>query len=114
MYLQVQVLAGVTSVPTEAEFHADNTPVFYRFGWDLTEAVRAAGFEAEVLVTEQFRRWLAGEEPVPAMNGDEFSIESLVHHARPHDLTAVASEADATLLAFLPPYQFVTWECRRP
>ena len=113
MYLQVPVLAGTTSVPTEPEFHADNTPVFYRFGWDLTDAVRAAGFESDVLVTDRFRSWLVDAERVPPINGNEFAIESLVTHARPHDLTSVASDLDASRLGFLPPYQFVTWECRR-
>jgi SAM-dependent methyltransferase len=114
MYLQVPLLHGQTAVPLTPEFHADNTPVHFNFGWDLTDAARAAGFEVDVLVTSEFRSWLAGEKPSPGSTGDEFSIESLLRHVRVDDLTSIANDAQAGQLGFLPPYQFVTWECRRP
>jgi SAM-dependent methyltransferase len=37
MYLQVPLVYGKTAAPTTPEFHADNTPVFWNFGWDLTD-----------------------------------------------------------------------------
>jgi hypothetical protein len=114
MYVQVPLVIGVTGVPAVPTFHADNTPVFFEFGWDLTDQFKAAGFEAEVLVPAQFRAWLVGDEPAPASTGDEFHIDSLVEHARPAELDAVADDRESAQLGFLPPYQYATWECRRP
>jgi acyl-ACP thioesterase len=37
MFLQVPVLQGRTAPPVEPEFHGDNTPVFWRFGPELTD-----------------------------------------------------------------------------
>jgi SAM-dependent methyltransferase len=37
MYLQVPLTRGTTAAPTTPEFHDDNTPVFWNFGWDLTD-----------------------------------------------------------------------------
>src|SRR5438067_9538846 len=34
LYLMVPLPQGRTCVPAEPEFHADATPVFWRFGWD--------------------------------------------------------------------------------
>lgn len=113
MYLQVPLVVGDTRVPSEPEFHADNTPVFFNFGWDLTDQLRAAGFDADVLVTEQYFDWLTGRSPAPASNGDGFVVESLVEHARPNDLIAVAGPAQSSRLGFVPAYHFATWECRR-
>ena len=42
MYLQVPLSRGQTAAPTTPEFHDDNTPVFWNFGWDLTDR-RASG-----------------------------------------------------------------------
>ena len=72
MYLQIPILHGATSAPTEPEFHADNTPVFWNFGWDLTDMVRAAGFTTTVLVTEDIRRDAARRLPIPPYDGDVF------------------------------------------
>jgi hypothetical protein len=51
---------------------------------------------------------------MPAPNGDGFHTDLLAEHARPGDLTAVADDAEAARLGFLPPYHFATWECLRP
>ena len=105
LYLQVPLLQGVTTVPTEPEFHEDHTPVFFRFGWDLTDVLRAAGFEVDVLVTEAWWSSLTSRAPAPATDG-EFAIDSLVEHVRPADLQVVADDHEATQLGFLPPHQF--------
>ncbi|MGI9054079.1 MAG: class I SAM-dependent methyltransferase, partial [Ilumatobacteraceae bacterium] len=114
MYLQVPLLHGDTRVPVEPEFHADNTPVFFNFGWDLIDQLEAAGFEVTVLVTDRFRSWLATPATGPSSNGDGFLVESLTEHARLDSVTGVADEQQSVQLGFLPPYHFVTWECRRP
>jgi hypothetical protein len=114
IYLQVPLVYGVTAPPVVPEFHADNTPVFWNFGWDLTDQLRSAGFRTTVLVTEAYRRMLSGEAPMPAPNGDGFHTDQLAEHVRPGELTAVADDAEAARMGFLPPYHFATWECLRP
>jgi len=50
--LQVPLLQERTAPPTEPEFHGDQTPVFWRFGPDLGDALRRQGFAIELLATE--------------------------------------------------------------
>jgi SAM-dependent methyltransferase len=114
VFLQVPLLHGVTAAPTTPEFHADNTPVFWNFGWDLTGRLRAAGFTTSVLVTSGFAALLTGRQPVPAPDGDIFDVADMVRHARPADLTVVATDAESISMGWLPSHQFVTWECRKP
>jgi SAM-dependent methyltransferase len=114
MYLQVPLVYGVTAAPVRPEFHADNTPVFWNFGWDLTDRLRSAGFTTTVLVTEEYAAILRGDEPAPDPHGDGFHVDQLVEHARPDDLTVAADRPTARRLGFEPAYHFATWECRRP
>ena len=114
MYLQVPLVYGATAAPTTPEFHADNTPVFWNFGWDLTDQVRAAGFVSTVLVTHEYDAVLRGELPAPDPHGDGFHVDTLLEHVRVDDLTPAADEADARLMGFEPCYHFATWECLRP
>ena len=113
MYLQVPLVRGYTSAPTEPEFHADNTPVFWNFGWDLTDMLRAAGFTTTVLVTAGFARLLTGEVPPPPPDPMDFDVADLVRRVRLDDLTIGADDAEAEAMGWLPPYQFATWECIR-
>jgi len=113
MYLQVPLVYGDTRVPLTPEFHADNTPVFFNFGWDLTDQLRAAGFAADVLVPDRYRSWLAGDADAPSSNGDGFIVESLTEHVRIDDVVGVADDRQAAQLGFRPAYHFATWECRR-
>ncbi len=114
MYLQVPLVYGATSAPTEPEFHADNTPVFWNFGWDLTDRLRAAGFTTTVLVTDEYDRVLRGELSEPDPHGDGFHVDTLLEHVRVDDLTVAADDAQSTLMGFEPAYHFATWECLRP
>ena len=114
MYLQVPLVYGATSVPTTPEFHADNTPVFFNFGWDLTDRLRAAGFTTTVLVTDEYEQVLRGELDAPDPHGDGFHVDTLLEHVRLADLTPVADEARGRLMGFEPCYHFATWECLRP
>ena len=114
MYLQVPLVYGVTSVPIEPEFHADNTPVFFNFGWDLTDLVRAAGFHTTVLVTEEYESVLRAGTTDHDANLDGFHLDQLVEHVRLDELTTVATPEDARLVGFLPGHHFATWECLRP
>jgi SAM-dependent methyltransferase len=113
VFLQVPLLHGRTAAPTTPEFHADNTPVFWNFGWDLTDMLRSAGFTTTALVTQQFAEVLRGQQQPPAPDGDIFDVVDMVRHARPADLTVIANDQQATAMGWLPSHQFVTWECRK-
>jgi SAM-dependent methyltransferase len=111
VYLQVPLLQAVTAPPVEPEFHDDDTPVFWRFGWDLTDRIRSHGFEVDVLVPETFRRLLS--DPAQRLDDSgEFLLSSIVPHPRPSDLVAVADDVLARRLGFEPAFQHVVWECR--
>ena len=113
MYLQVPVLQGATAPPAGLELHGDDTPVFWRFGYDLTERLRAAGFTTTALVTRTWAELAASEAtgwPDGAVAG-EFDVASMLAGVRPADLTVVAEDADAARLGAVPAYMFLTWEC---
>lgn len=114
MYLQVPLTRGATAVPSEPEFHADNTPVFYNFGWDLTSTVRSSGFEARVLVTSDFSRVLADRSTEPPPPFDGFDLASLWADVALDDLEIVADSNVSNRLGFQPAHQFATWECIKP
>jgi SAM-dependent methyltransferase len=114
MYLQVPLVYGATAAPTTPEFHADNTPVFWNFGWDLTDLVRSAGFTTTVLVTDEYDKVLRGELSAPDPHGDGFHVDTLLEHVRVGDLTVAANDAQSRLMGFEPCYHFATWECLRP
>lgn len=119
MYLQVPLLHGVTREPLVPEFHADNTKVFFNFGWDLLDRLRAARFTTSALVTDEWLAALTGLTPPPPDSGDEFSIGELVDVARrtlvgDRDVVSVADRQTSLRLGFLPPHHHVTWECVKP
>jgi SAM-dependent methyltransferase len=111
MYLQVPVLQGATAPPVEPEFHGDDTPVFWRFGPDLTERLRAHGFATTLLCTAEWqRRVAAGDQEWGAPTSREFDVASLLAGSVAEDLVAVADDATAARLGFLPAYMYLTWE----
>jgi SAM-dependent methyltransferase len=114
MYLQVPLVYGATSVPVEPEFHADNTPVFFNFGWDLTDRLRDEGFATTVLVTEEYEQVLRSGRTDHDAGLDGFHLDQLIEHVRLDDLTTVATPEQARLVGFLPAHHFATWECLRP
>jgi SAM-dependent methyltransferase len=113
MYLQVPVLQGTTAPPTEPEFHGDDTPVFWRFGPDLTARLRDSGFTTTLLCTQP---WLdhvrSGTPSWPTDTSREFDVDSLLVGTVEADLTSVATRAEAEHHGFVPAYMFLTWECR--
>jgi SAM-dependent methyltransferase len=116
MLLQVPVGQATTAPPPEPEFHGDNTPVFWRFGMDLTERLRKHGFQTSVLCTEDFRRRVeAGDTHwEPVFQYPEFDYEALVTAAAAEDLVVVADDALAQRDGLYPSYQFLTWEAVKP
>ena len=111
MYLQVPVLQGTTAPPTEPEFHGDDTPVFWRFGYDLTARLRDHGFTATALVTEPWKALVAGgAEHWDGDTSPEFAPASMLAGAIAEDLTVVATAEEARRIGAEPPYMFLTWE----
>jgi SAM-dependent methyltransferase len=115
MYLQVPVLQGATAPPTEPEFHGDNTPVFWRFGFDLTARLREHGFTTTLLATDGFIAHVAsGAAEWPGPTSPEFDVTSMTAGAVAEDLTSVADDDLAHRLGLLPAYMFLTWEAVKP
>jgi len=111
MYLQVPVLQGATAPPTEPEFHGDDTPVFWRFGPDLTARLRDHGFTTTLLCTEDWKRRVdAGDQDWGAGTSKEFDVTSLLGGSVADDLLSVADDTTAARLGFVPSYMFLTFE----
>jgi SAM-dependent methyltransferase len=112
MYLQVPVLQGVTAPPAQPEFHGDDTPVFWRFGYDLTDRLRAHGFDAALLVPEAWAALVAGAPAPPAGTvAAEFDVASMLAGAQLRDLRVVATGDEAERIGAEPAYMFCTWRC---
>src|SRR5690606_1904589 len=114
VYLQIPLLQATTAPPVEPEFHGDDTPVFWRFGWDITTTLRDAGFDTTVLVPEPLRRAVADGSPWPPPHSPEFAVDEVLAAAPLDELAVVADDARTAQLGFDPAYMFVTWEARKP
>ena len=112
-YLQVPLLQGSTAPPLEPEFHADNTKVYWRFGWDLTTMLRTSGFAVRVLVTDEFARQLVASSAAAPDQSGEFDLRSIRRDVIHADLEPVLTDRQARRLGILPCHQFVVWECLR-
>jgi SAM-dependent methyltransferase len=114
LLLQVPVLQGTTAPPVEPEFHQDNTPVFWRFGFDLTPRLREHGFETALLCTAEFEDAIFTEtNPWTEWSG-EFGVPDMLAGAILSDLETVADREQATWLGLDPGYMYFTWDCRVP
>lgn len=114
MFLQVPVLQGRTAPPATPEFHGDATPVFWRFGPDLTGRLRDLGFRARLLCTEGFHSLVAsGAATWPDQSSPEFDVDSILAAARTEDLLPIAGREVSRRLGFQPEYMFLTWEARK-
>jgi SAM-dependent methyltransferase len=115
LLLQVPLLQPSTAPPREPEFHEDNSPVFWRFGLDLTGRLRERGFATTLLVTEELRRRVvARDAALPASGSGEVDAAGLVSAADPDDLTVVASDKVARSTGLVPWYMFAAWHCVKP
>jgi SAM-dependent methyltransferase len=112
LYLQVPVLQGETAPPVQPEFHMDNTPVFWRFGFDLAETMTRHGFQSAVLVTEPFADALAGAE-LP-WHDRQWDVPGMLPAALRAGVEVAVTTAVAARLGLWESYQFVTFEGRAP
>jgi SAM-dependent methyltransferase len=112
--LQVPVPQARTTVPAEPEYHGDRTLVFFRFGWDLADRVRDAGFTCATLVTSELLAAARTGRSPWVHEGADCDVDDLVAGADPAALTVVADTGQARALGFRPAYQFVTFDCAKP
>lgn len=109
VFLQVPVPHGRTAPPVEPEYHGDHTLVHWRFGWDLRDRFRAAGFQCDTLVTQELRDDVASGSVDPYDRAD-FDVPDLMACVRPDELTVVADPRTAARFGFAPAFQFVTFD----
>ena len=114
VFLQVPLPQAVTGVPAEPEYHGDRTLVHFRFGWDLADQVRAAGFACDTLVTSELRDAAAAGRHPWVHDGPDCDVDDLLAGADARAMTVVADEVQARRHGFRPAYQFVTFDCRKP
>lgn len=115
LLLQVPVLHGQTERPAELELHGDDTPVFWRFGLDLTDRLRDCGFNVRVLTTLGLYALIRGDvRDWPDPTSPEFDVRSILARARSEDFEPIADTETSRLLGFVPGYMFLTWECEAP
>jgi SAM-dependent methyltransferase len=113
-YVMVPLTAARTAPPATPEFHNDETPVFWRFGWDFADVVAAAGFTVSTLVTADL---LSRAQHANGWGyvGPDVDSDSVLDGARQRtdSLTVVADVATSRWFGFDPSFFFVAWECRR-
>jgi SAM-dependent methyltransferase len=115
LVLLVPVLQGVTAPPEEPEFHGDDTPVFWRFGLDLTDTLRSHGFDTTLLCTADFKRHAERRDPEwPEGISPEWDVESILASTKVDDLTVICDDALAETLGLRPSYQYLAWHARKP
>lgn len=111
LLLQVPVLQATTAPPTEPEYHGDNTPVFWRFGFDLTARLRDTGFKADLLCTASLAEAVRnGTNPWEEWSG-EFDVPAILKGAVADDLVVVADDEVERQLGIQPGYMYLTWDC---
>jgi SAM-dependent methyltransferase len=109
--LQVPVLQSRTAPPAEPEFHGDDTPVFWRFGFDLTQRLRDLGFVTELLCTAQLADAVRSTtNPWHEWSG-EFDVPDILSGAIADDLMVVADAPTSARLGIDPGYMYLTWDC---
>jgi SAM-dependent methyltransferase len=112
--LLVPVPQGVTAPPAEPEFHGDMTPVFWRFGLDLTDRLRSHGFETRLLCTEEFHRHVEARDAVWPDLYEEWDVPSIVDAAKLDDLTVVMDDRLARTTGLTPGYMYLAWHGQKP
>jgi SAM-dependent methyltransferase len=113
VFVMVPLLQGHTAPPVEVEYHGDQTLVYWRFGWDLTELLSQAGFATTTLVTSDLKRRAQENDPWGHIEAGVDS-DGVLDGARERSgsLTVVAEESAGAWYGFFPSFFFVVWECR--
>lgn len=113
VFLQVPLAAARTSVPRSPEYHGDRTLVYFRFGWDLADMIRRQGFACDILCPADLRAAIQDGRSF-GYQGDDCDSDDLMGGIDAAALTVVVDNRAALRHAFVPAFQFVTFECRKP
>lgn len=115
LVLLVPVLQPFTAPPAEPEFHGDDTPVFWRFGYDLTERLAKHGFDTRLLCPEGFRLHAVKRDTFFGEGvSAEYDVDGLIHQAPADDLTVVCDDPLTRTLGLVPYYMYLAWHARKP
>ena len=88
------MLQAADGASDEPEFHGDNTAVFWRFGYDLTDRLRQHDWPVHALCTAAWADALAtGHPAVAEPHRPEFDLEDMLAGA-PTDDFEVAADAE--------------------
>jgi SAM-dependent methyltransferase len=111
LYLQVPVQDGVTAPPAAPELHEDRTPVFWRFGFDLADRLRAHGLATTVLVTAPMADAVRTGDATPLDGRDSgWDVPAMVSAGRRVGVESVVDPATARRLGLWHGYQFAVFE----
>jgi len=111
----VPVPQARTVPPSEPEFHGDRTPVFWRFGLDLTERLRKHGFETRLLCTADFVRHAESNDAEwPQGIAPEWDVPSILAATDPAELTPICDDALAATIGLNPSYMYLAWHGHKP
>jgi SAM-dependent methyltransferase len=113
--IAVPVPQARTAPPATPEYHGDDTLVYWRFGWDLTDRLQGHGFETTILVVQDFLDRVREGRGWGTAAGD-VDADDLLAHAGPYldRMMAVASVEEARRLALAPSFYFIAWDARKP
>lgn len=117
LYLQIPLLQGATAPPATPEFHGDDTPVFWRFGFDLIDRLRDHGFTTTLLCAQDWydavargaTEWNEGTDPT-------WDVPSMLAAAkgRLDDHTVQLPTAEAQRMGLWHGYMCLTFACDKP
>lgn len=111
--IQVPLVEPRTTTPSSPEFHGDETPVFWRFGWDLGQMLADARFQVTVNVTASTAdalrdgRWSGHRTP-------EYDVDAVMAAGRDVEVEVVVPHEHESTLGFEAGYGLVTWTARVP
>jgi SAM-dependent methyltransferase len=114
LFLEIPLPQGVTAPPAKPEYHGDNTLVYWRFGWDLTAKIEAAGLRTATLVTADLDERVRAGTLDTGYGGEDVDEVDLLGHADPESWTVVADSRQARRYGFLPDFMFVCWHGVKP
>ncbi|WP_436792997.1 class I SAM-dependent methyltransferase [Actinospongicola halichondriae] len=111
--IQVPLVEPRTIPPSTPEFHGDDTPVFWRFGWDLGDLLASVGFEVDVNVTESWAHTLeTGTWSGPTT--PEVDLGPIIEAGRDVSVKTIVPREHESTMGFEAGYGLVTWTAKVP
>lgn len=111
--IQVPLVEPTTKPPDTPEFHGDDTPVFWRFGWDLGDLLREAGFQVRVHVTESVADALR-DGTWTGVSTTEYDVGAIISAGHDVAVDVLVPRDHENTLGFEAGYGLVTWTAAVP